>query len=148
MNTILDETTRDQLLARINLLNENCTANWGQMNVCQMLKHCIRWEEMALGKKKYRQSILGRLFGKMALKRMIKDDAPLKRNVPTVPDFRVTEKSGDVESLKSEWITLIREYAQYPNFDFVHPFFGKMDKEQVGVMAYKHADHHLRQFGC
>lgn len=148
MKTILDETTRDQLVARIDCVNESCTANWGQMNVSQMLKHCIRWEKMALGKKKYKQAFLGRLFGKMVLKGFIKDDAPLKRNVPTVPDFKVTEAGGDMNSLKSEWIALIREYANYPDFVLVHPFFGKMERDQIGVMAYKHTDHHLRQFGC
>ncbi len=101
-----------------------------------------------MGKKKYRPSILGRLFGKVALKSFIKVDAPFRRNVPTLPDLRIKEDGGDVESLKSEWIALIREYKDYSNFDFVHPFFGRMDKDQVGVMAYKHTDHHLRQFGC
>ncbi len=101
-----------------------------------------------MGKKKYKQTFLGRVFGKIALRGFIKDDAPFKRNVPTLPDLRITEDGGDVASLKSEWIALIREYTQYSNFDFVHPFFGKMNKDQVGVMAYKHADHHLRQFGC
>jgi len=28
----------------------------------------------------------------------------------------------------------------------MHPFFGKMTKEQVGYLAYKHTDHHLWQF--
>ena len=86
MKTILDKTTRDQLVARINFVGDNCAANRGQMKVYQMLKHCIRWEKMALEKNKYKRSILGRLFG-------------------------------------------------------------KMDQEQVGVMAYKHTDHHIRQFG-
>ncbi len=148
MKTIFDETIRGQLLARIKLVNETCTASWGQMSVHQMLKHCIRWEKMALGKKKYRLSIPGRLFGKMVLKGFIKDDTPFRRNVPTLPDLRIKDDGGDVESLKSEWIALIREYEHYSNFDFVHPFFGRMNKDQVGVMAYKHTDHHLRQFGC
>ena len=45
-----------------------------------------------------------------------------------------------------KWIALIEGYAQYSNTDFVHAFFGKMTKEQVGIMTYKHTDHHLRQF--
>jgi len=43
---------------------------------------------------------------------------------------------------------LINEYSAYsfPDYSFVHPFFGKMTKEQIGYHAYKHIDHHLRQF--
>jgi hypothetical protein len=97
MKTIFDKITRNELINRINLLNKNSTAQWGKMNIYQMLKHCTQWEKMALGKKKYKQSFLGRLFGKMALKDFIKDETPFKRKVPTVPEFRIKEQSGDVE---------------------------------------------------
>jgi Protein of unknown function (DUF1569) len=146
MKTIFDKITRDELINRINLLNKNSTAQWGKMNIYQMLKHCTQWEEMALGKKKYKQAFLGRLFGKMALKDFIKDETPFKRNVPTVPEFRIKEQSGDVEMQRTKWILLIEEYPQFSNLDFIHPFFGKMNKEQIGYLAYKHTDHHLRQF--
>ena len=92
MKTIFDKTTRDELISRINTLNENSKAQWGKMTVSQMLKHCIQWEEMALGKTIYKQSFIGKLFGKSALKDMIKDDGPLKKNMPTVPGFKIKEK--------------------------------------------------------
>jgi hypothetical protein len=68
MKSVFDKTTRDELISRIESLNQNSTAQWGKMNLYQMLKHCILWEEMLLGKKQYRQSFLGRLVGKIALK--------------------------------------------------------------------------------
>jgi hypothetical protein len=148
MKTIFDKTTRDELINRINSLNENNTAQWGKMNFFQMLKHCTLWDEMALGKKKYKQSFLGRLFGKIALKDFIKDETPFKRNVPTVREFKIKETSGDMENQRKNWLSLIEDYAQFSNFDFTHPFFGKMNKEQIGYLAYKHTDHHLRQFGA
>jgi hypothetical protein len=45
MNSVFDKATRDELISRINTLNENSTAQWGKMNIYQMLKHCILWEE-------------------------------------------------------------------------------------------------------
>lgn len=145
MHSIFDEATRIELIERINKVDENCTAQWGKMDVSQMLRHCVQWEEMILGKRIYKQSFLGKLFGKMALKGMIKDDSPVKKNMPTVPEFKVMEKC-DVATEKKKWLSLINEhiYVSHPNF--VHPFFGKMTKEQVGLLAYKHTDHHLRQF--
>lgn len=145
MKTIFDKETRDELISRINTLNEKSTAQWGKMNVYQMMKHCTLWDEMIFGEKQYRQMFIGRLFGKMALKSMLKDDKPMRRNSPTVPGFEVSE-NGDYRSERTKWINLLNRYEHFSNNAFVHPFFGKMTKEQVGQLAYKHIDHHLRQF--
>ena len=148
MKTIFDKATRDQLIKRINTLNENCTAQWGKMNIYQMLKHCTIWEEWILGKNKliYKQAFIGRLFGKMVLKNLTKNEKPLDRNVPTSAQFKIKEKNGDIAAERQKWIALIEEYEHYSNPGFIHDFFGKMTKEQVGLLAYKHTDHHLRQF--
>jgi Protein of unknown function (DUF1569) len=146
MKTIFDKATRDELTARINMLTENRGPAWGKMNVYQMLKHCTLWEEMALGKKHFKRMFLGRLFGKLAKKDLMKD-VPMRRNAPTIPELRV-RGTGDMAWEKKKWIGLIEEYERYSNPDFIHPFAGKMTEEQVGRLAYKHADHHLRQFNC
>jgi hypothetical protein len=146
MKTVLDKQTRDDLITRIDSLNENSTAQWGKMNVYQMLKHCTIAEEMYLGKKKYDRVFLGRLFGKTALKNLLKDEKPMGKNAPTSPHFIVGEITGDVAAEKKKWIALIGEYADFSNNELEHWFFGKMTKEQVGQFVYKHTDHHLRQF--
>lgn len=148
MKTIFDKSTREELINRINMLSENSTAQWGKMNIYQMLKHCTLWEEWISGKKKYKQVLIGRLFGKMALKKLLKDETPLMRNTPTIPDFKKEKigENGDVLAEKAKWIALIREYVNFSNDHFVHAFFGKMTKEQIGYLSYKHTDHHLRQF--
>jgi hypothetical protein len=146
MKSVFAKESRDELINRINLLNENSTAQWGKMNVSQMIKHCTQWDEMALGKRIYKQSFIGKLFGKMALKDMVKDE-PIKRNLPTVPSFKIKE-NGNVEEEKSKLINSINEYASFSNENFIHPFFGRMTKENTGIMIYKHVDHHLKQFNC
>ena len=146
MKTILDKTTRDQLIARIHTLTEDSPAQWGRMNVCQMIKHCIAWEEMAAGRQPCKQTLLGRLFGKIALRSMIGNDDPIKQNMPTLPELRITESTGDLESGKRKWMALIEQHALAPNPNFVHPFLGKMTVEEIGLLDYKHTDHHLRQF--
>lgn len=146
MKTIFDKSTRDELVKRINSLDNNSTAQWGKMTLSQMLKHCTKWDEMALGKTKYKQSFLGRLFGKTALKNMMKDE-PMKKNLPTVPSF-VVKESIDATEEKSKWINLLNEYEHFSNEGYIHPFFGVMTKENTGFMVYKHADHHLKQFGA
>jgi len=146
MKTIFDKSTRDELIKRINTLNENSMAQWGRMNIYQVLKHCRLWEEMIAGKIKCKRVFIGRLFGKLALKNTLKDASPMMKNAVTSPELRVKESNGDIISEKATWIALIEGHEHFSNPGFVHPFFGKMTKEQVGFFAYKHIDHHLRQF--
>ena len=120
------------------------------MNVWQMLKHCTLWEEWIRAKETHKQVFIGRLFGKMALTTLLKDESPMRRNTPTIPELRINRmpELGDIEAEKEKWISQIRNYEQFSNPGFVHSFFGKMTEAQIGFMAYKHADHHLRQFNC
>lgn len=145
MKTVFDTQTADELINRIARLNNNSRPEWGKMTVYQMIRHCAMWEEMLLKKQLYKQSFLVRLFGKIALKDMMKDE-PAKRNLPTVPSFKITD-DGDVEAEKEKWIALILEHRKHNNEGFIHPFFGKLTADQAGRMDYKHIDHHLRQFG-
>lgn len=148
MKTMFDKATRSELINRINSLHKNSTANWGKMNVYQMTKHCSIWDEWTLGKNNYpyKQEFLGKIFGKMALKSNTKDDRPLPMKMPAGKAFTV-KGEGDVEQQKKIWISLVEDYGRYSNPAFVHDFFGRMTEEQIGIFAYKHADHHLRQFG-
>lgn len=150
MKTIFDEKCRAEIINRIKMVNQNNRPQWGKMNLYQMLKHCTVWEEWIQGKNKqgYKQEMLGFVFGKMALKSMIKDEKPFAKNVPTSTQFKVKELNGDIEFEKEKWISLIEGYEHYSNPGFVHDFFGKMTKEQIGILAYKHSDHHLRQFNA
>ena len=150
MKIIFDKSTRDELTSRINSLNENSKPLWGKMSVYQMTKHCIIWDEWVLGKNDtvYRQEFLGKLFGKMALKSNTKDNKPLRKNMPAGKAFIVKEKVGDLKIQKAIWTKLIADYGHFSNDNFIHDFFGKMTKEQIGIFAYKHNDHHLRQFNA
>lgn len=146
MQSILNEQTRQELYLRINLLQPTDKAQWGKMDPWQMLRHCTLSEEMFLGVKGYKRLFIGRIFGRMALKSILKNEAVLKKNQPTHPELKING-SGDTEAEKQKWIALLEKYATYSNPNFVHPFFGPMHAQQVGIYVYKHTDHHLRQFG-
>jgi len=147
MKTVFDNNTRDELSARANALSENSQPLWGKMNVYQVLQHCIKGDDMMLGKLPVKPAFIGRLFGKLILKAVLKDDKPLRRNSPTAPELVSKENAGDLALLKAAYTESLNEYSHYDNPNFKHPFFGAMTKEQVGRFVYKHHDHHLRQFG-
>lgn len=149
MKTIFDNQVIAQFQKRIDALNETNTAKWGKMNAFQMVRHCCENERMLLRKKTFKNLFIGKLFGKIALKKILKDDAPMGKNKPTHPDLKINT-AGDVSAEKEKWKLLLGEYlsANDATFEgFVHPFFGKMSKEQIGVFVYKHTNHHLTQFG-
>lgn len=145
MKTIFDDATREELIGRITTLNQESSAQWGKMNVYQMIKHCSLWEQMILNNIPYPRVFAGRIFGRMVIKAVLKDDAPLRRNSPTIAPLKVTG-DGDMTAEKNNWISLIQSYPEKAPSTFIHPFFGKMTREQVGQLVYKHIDHHLRQF--
>ena len=149
MKTIFEKSTRDELIDRINTLNDNSNPLWGKMNIHQMTKHCTIWCEWVLGKNDpvYKQEFLGRIFGKLALKSNTKDNKPISKNMPAGKGFTIKEKEGDLQIQKTIWTNLIADFEQFSNDKFIHDFFGKMTKEQIGIFVYKHNDHHLRQFG-
>ena len=146
MKTIFDQQTIDGLVDRIHLLENASPGKWGKMSAFQMVRHCNKSEEMFQGKKEYKRLFIGKLFGRMALKGILKNDAPMEKNQPTHPEFKITG-DGNFQLEKEKWITLLNNYSVFSNPNFVHPFFGKMNKEQIGRYVFKHTDHHLRQFG-
>lgn len=149
MKTIFKKGIQEQFIKRIQNSKEGDQPVWGKMNVYQMLCHNTYWNSWILGKGEfvYKQEFIGKIFGKFALRKMIQDEKPLDKNIPTSPQFKVTREKGDLEMEKSKWIELIQSYNEYDNPSFIHDFFGKMSKEQIGHLVYKHTDHHLRQFG-
>lgn len=146
MKSTFDIATRDELIHRIKALDENSIPKWGMMTMYQMVKHCTLWEEMILGRLKCKRVFTGRLIGRFALKNALKEGKLMVRNAPTSAELKVQEKVGDVAAEKEKWIVLLAEHSNFEGDIFIHPFFGKMTKEQVGYHAYMHTDHHLRQF--
>jgi hypothetical protein len=148
MKSVLHNNIREELIGRIHSLTPQHTARWGKMNVHQMMEHCLRCDDMYHGELNIKRVFIGRLLGTMMKKRILKKDMLFGKNAPTAPILMIAETGGDMDAQKNKWQKRIEQYCNYSNPRFIHPFFGPMTKEEVGVFAYKHADHHLRQFGA
>ena len=152
MKTIFDSVVNDEVISRIQWLTADNKGQWGKMNVFQMSRHCNLWSEWVLGKgiytnHTYRQDLLGKIFGKWALKANTKSDKPMGKNMPAGMLVVKSTEVGDLDAEKERWLQNIAGFRSFSNNRFVHDFFGKMSTEQIGIFAYKHFDHHLRQFG-
>lgn len=149
VQNIFHPKTIDHLVVRINKLQPDSQAKWGKMNVCQMMKHCADVTEVTFGDKQLKRPFVSYLFGKMALKKIVKDDQPLGKNSPTHAEL-VIKATKDFAEEQKNLLKLVERFREKHEEEFenqVHPFFGKMTGKEWNISTYKHFDHHLNQFG-
>jgi len=148
MNSLFDPTQNREIVQRIDRLSPATQAKWGMMNVAQMLTHAQQPLRVAFGELKLKITIAGFLFGKIAKRKLSKNE-PWGRSLPTDKHFVVTElKNFDDE--KRRLVVLVRRFADNGPGGIVnelHPFFGKLTPDEWDRLMWNHLDHHLRQFG-
>jgi hypothetical protein len=149
MKNIFNESDRNELLARIEKLNAESKALWGTMNVAQMLAHASEAAKLPTGEIQTKSvgfpiSLLGRL-----LKSKVLGEGPFRKNSPTAPEIKITDPR-EFQKEKANFISAIQKLGALGEKGVKnqnHPFFGKMTPSEWGRINYKHADHHLSQFG-
>jgi hypothetical protein len=147
MKTVWQDEARHELENRIARLSPDRKAQWGRMSAPQMVCHLAESLKMALGDLPVASKRVPIRYP--PLKQFIVYLAPFPKNVPTAPELLARsprEWSDDVADLQS----LLNRFAArgadsaWPK----HPAFGKLSGRAWGVLAYRHMDHHLRQFGA
>jgi len=149
MKSIFDKTAFQELQNRLDELSVDSQAQWGKMNVNQMLKHCQKVIQVALGEIYIRRpNIITRLFMSF-LKPILYNDKPWKKGLPTAKSF-VIKNTDEFKTEKSKLQSLMRRiHESKPYFEpsKKHPVFGPMKAWMWGQSAYKHLNHHFNQFG-
>lgn len=146
METLFNSDTKKNILDRLSDLKQDSKANWGKMNVGQMLHHCQFPLKIAVENSgtDLKPNYLARIF----FKKSLYNDRLWPKNLPTVPSLKV-KTTKNFEEEKIALIQLIDSFHQMKDkSEFKpHPIFGKFTTKQWGQMQYKHLDHHFRQFG-
>jgi len=149
VKNLFQAATLEELRQRTAQLRSESERQWGKMNVAQMLAHCSEFMEMAAGLKSPPRSLMGRVFGRLA-KSTVLNEAPIRRNMPSDKSLIVSDpREFAVERQRlQDW--MVRFAAAGPQGCTTHPhtFFGPMTPTEWAILAYKHLDHHLRQFGA
>ena len=146
---IFSQEVSDQIIQRINALTPDTSAQWGKMNVAQMLAHCNVTYEMVYENKHPKPNFLMRFILKALVKSKVTNEVPYKRSLQTAPAF-VIKGSKDFEEEKNRLIRYIKRTQELGRkyFDKKSSLsFGKLTKDEWNNMFYKHLDHHLTQFG-
>ena len=149
MKNLFDAVAVAEIRNRLQQLGLFSKPQWGRMNVAQALAHCSRVLELALGERRPPRKVIGRILGPVLKRLVVRSDAPLRRNSPTLEEVIVLDQR-DLDTERTRLLALLDRFATggparcttHP-----HPFFGRMSPQEWGAFEYKHLDHHLRQFG-
>lgn len=143
--TLLDPQVEREMQDRLLKLAPDAPGRWGRMSAAQMLRHLAGGIRMATGDLRIaRRETPLRLF---PIKQLIVFILPFPHGAPTAPAL-VVKDEVDFEAERRTVAELIGAFAKrdieaWPE----HPAFGPLNRNQWGVMVWKHVDHHFRQFG-
>lgn len=148
MKNLFNQADFSEILERIEKLTANTENKWGKMNVAQMVAHCNKSVETAIGENNIQRVFLGRIIGTL-MKKSVLSNKPFGKNSPTDKSYIFSsdlnfedEKLKLTNSLQRFFEGGVSQCTTHP-----HPFFGHFTPEQWALFQWKHLDHHLRQFG-
>lgn len=147
MKTMWNEKDCQEIRQRLGRLKADAKGQWGKMDAPRMVVHLADSLKMALGDLPVASKKSPLRYP--PLKQLLIYVLPFPKGAPTAPELirRVpTTWSGELAELEALMDRFVRqpEGCAWPE----HPAFGRVSRRAWGVMSYKHADHHLRQFGA
>jgi hypothetical protein len=147
MKNLFDATTAEEVKQRIARLRPDSPRQWGTMSPGQAAAHCSAGIELATGERKPPRNATFWVLGWIIKPIVLGNDSPMRRNSPTMIAVE-DDRNLDVE--RERLLSLVERFvAAGPEVCTTHPhsFFGRLTPMEWAILAYKHLDHHLRQFG-
>lgn len=137
------------LIGRISNLTGSETPLWGKMTADQMMSHLVQAGELP-----FEASVPDRstFMGRTIIKPLILYVLPMPKEVKVSPEMNQQEKGRKPQGFDADRELLLASIEKLGTLSanhkcLDHPFFGKMSAKEWGVLAYRHIDHHLKQFG-
>jgi hypothetical protein len=147
---LFDSDKCAEIVRRINELTPASEPLWGRMNVGQMLCHLTDSLKMAIGERPFEDK--SSFASRVILKPLVLYVISVPKNVPTAkemdqmrdgtPPAEFAADRAELLACLEKMCSLREDFAWSP-----HVKFGPMNRKQWGRLAYKHIDHHLKQFG-
>lgn len=148
MRTLWNAADRDEIDARLQRLSPDHSAAWGRLDAPRMLAHVHDALRMAFGELPTASRASAVLRNPIVRHAFI-HWLPFPKGAPApgellarAPDGWATELVA-CRAIVARWGNERADRA-WPE----HPAFGTLSPRDWGVLAYKHTDHHLRQFGA
>ena len=144
---------RTKLIGYLQRLDPSASRKWGKMNVQQMIEHYnTDGVQVASGKIKF-DKIMTPSENLERFREFMMSDRPFQENTvnplldkePIAIQHKTIQ--GAIGALQEELIYFFEVFEKDPHLITRNPFFGDLNFEQNVQLLYKHALHHLRQFG-
>jgi hypothetical protein len=144
-----DARVRDETLARFRTIPADRAPHWGRMTAPKMVVHCTEALRMATGDLPIRVLPIGRVLGATGIGTLMARHLPFPKGAPTHPKLMARVPTTIADEL-AQLATAMERFAAKPMTDrwAPHPLFGGLSARTWGVLAWRHLDHHLRQFGA
>jgi len=144
--SVFDREAREEMRTRMARIQPDTRPQWGKMNAGQMLAHVNSALRMALGDLAAQPKPSPLTFP--PLRWLVIYKLPWPHGTPTAPELIATPPGEWRAELATFGDLVERLGARGPAGEWPrHPVFGRMSGKLWGDLTYKHADHHLRQFG-
>lgn len=145
VGTLLNESDRAGMVARLRRARPESAAAWGTLTAPRMLCHLGDQLRVSLGDVPSRPT--HNLLTRTLLKHLVVNTARKapRGKIRTAPEMLLsapTSWDADLEAC----VALIERVGR-GEADAVHPTFGPLDAAEWGRLCWKHLDHHLTQFG-
>jgi hypothetical protein len=147
MKTFWDRSTREEICARVAKLSPDARPQWGKFTSAQMLAHLNDAMRMATGE--LATAAKPTPLKRWPVKQLVVYLMPWPKGAPTAPELLARCSQADLATEQAQFKQIADQLAtksaseRWPE----HPAFGALTHKAWGVLKYRHADHHLRQFG-
>lgn len=147
MSTFADATVKASVRQRLAGLTPNAARQWGRMTPHQMVCHLSDGFRMAAGERHPRP--VDNVFSRSIVRWVaLHSSMSWPKGVKTVPE--VDQEQGGTKP--AEWdrdhTELLRLHDAFRAMEGnKHPMFGPLTAAEWNTWGFRHADHHLRQFG-
>lgn len=124
---------------------------WGKMNAQQMIEHMAEYVAMAYGNPV--QELLTEEEHLPKMQEFLKSEKPFRENTPnklmpeTPGPVKHATKQEAIQELQQEITNFFNAFDSEKKKYVMNPFFGELDYGMSIQLLYKHAWHHLKQFG-
>lgn len=147
MASLWQESARQRLRERLAVLRPDAPPRWGKMNGPQMLAHVTDALRMATGDLAVAPGKL--LLRYPPLKQLMVYVLPIPKGVPTARELLARIDQAQFGQEAAAFPEMLERFASRPADAPMpaHPAFGPLTRRAWGVLAYRHVDHHFRQFG-
>ena len=144
---------RTKLILHLQQLDPSTAPRWGKMTVHQMIEHFAHDAVRNANGRLVKEKIVTPETHLEKHRQFMMSDKPfhpntknpLKGEEPGPTKYKTVQAA--IGALQQELIWFFEEYEKQPHKIIRNPFFGDLNFEQNVQLLYKHALHHLKQFG-